>query len=285
SMSYNDGWKASGGILISGPDTYKKARVAAAAFWKRLGLKYEQTRTDMIGSGSIWPKSIGSPETNEIILQFGVRDQNRNKITEFGKLLSSLILSGPSGMAVISGRPRPSQVVAYWPALMKRENASCEVLTLDTDGKQNCFSISFTSNTKSSKSPAPLIKKGRGKKATGRLKAGILQDFCYARSGDKGDTCNIGVLARSPQIYAWLVGFLTAAKVKSFFKGITLGKVRRFELDNLEGLNFLLEESLGGGGTRSLMVDPQGKTLAQALLQMPIKAPSSLWSKTRKAKR
>ena len=93
------------------------------------------------------------------------------------------------------------------------------------------------------------------------------------------------MLARSPQIYDWLTGYLTAAKVKAFFKGITLGKVVRFELDNLEGLNFLLEESLGGGGTRSLMVDPQGKTLAQALLQMPIKAPSSLWNKTKKAKR
>jgi len=285
SMSYNDGWKASGGILISGPGTYKKAKVAAAAFWKRLGLKYEQTRTDMIGSGSIWPKSIGSPETNEIILQFGVRDQNRNKITEFGKLLSSLILSGPSGMAVISGRPRPSQVVAYWPALMKRENASCKVLTMDAEGALCSFSISFNSDTKHSKSPVSLPKKAKVKKATGKLKAGKLQELCYARSGDKGDTCNIGVLARSPQIYNWLVGFLTAARVKSFFKGITLGKVVRFELDNLEGLNFLLEESLGGGGTRSLMVDPQGKTLAQALLQMPIKVPSSLWSKTKKAKR
>ena len=285
SMSYNDGWKASGGILISGPDTYKKAKVAAAAFWKRLGLKYEQNRTDMVGSGSIWPKSIGSPETNEIILQFGVRDQDRNKITEFGKLLSSLILSGPSGMAVISGRPRPSQVVAYWPALMKRDNASCEVLTLDTDGNQNSFDISFSSEKQNFRSSAPLSKRKKAKTASGKLKAGILQDLCYARSGDKGDTCNIGVLARSPQIYDWLVGFLTAVKVKSFFRGITLGKVVRFELDNLEGLNFLLEESLGGGGTRSLMVDPQGKTLAQALLQMPIKAPSSLWSKTKKARR
>ena len=287
SMSYNDGWKASGGILISGPDTYKKAKVAAAAFWKRLDLKYEQTRTDLIGSGSIWPKSIGSPETNEIILQFGVRDQDRDKVTEFGKLLSSLILSGPSGMAVISGRPRPSQVVAYWPALMKRENASCQVLTLDTEGNRQTFGISFDSKRRYSNTIAAKKRKPRvnPKKASGKLKAGILQDLCYARSGDKGDTCNIGTLARSPQIYDWLVGYLTAAKVKSFFKGITLGKVVRFELDNLEGLNFLLEESLGGGGTRSLMVDPQGKTLAQALLQMPIKAPASLWTKARKKKK
>ena len=64
--------------------------------------------------------------------------------------------------------------------------------------------------------------------------------------------------------------------MKKFFAGITLGEVTRFELDNLHGLNFLLEETLGGGGTKSLVIDPQGKTLAQALLQMVIRVPSSL---------
>ncbi len=64
--------------------------------------------------------------------------------------------------------------------------------------------------------------------------------------------------------------------MKKFFSGITHGKVIRYELDNLHALNFLLEETLGGGGTKSLMIDPQGKTLAQALLQMRVKVPSSL---------
>jgi hypothetical protein len=84
------------------------------------------------------------------------------------------------------------------------------------------------------------------------------------------------VLARSPEIYDWLVENLTTDKVKKFFSGITRGKVIRYELDNLHALNFLLEETLGGGGTESLMIDPQGKTLAQALLQMKVKVPSSL---------
>ena len=69
---------------------------------------------------------------------------------------------------------------------------------------------------------------------------------------------------------------LTAALVKKFFKGQVLGKVTRYELDNLQGLNFLLDGALGGGGTTSLLVDPQGKTMSQALLEMKVKVPVSL---------
>ena len=84
------------------------------------------------------------------------------------------------------------------------------------------------------------------------------------------------MLARSPEIYDWIVEHLTDEVVRRFFEGITFGKVVRYELDNLLALNFLLEETLGGGGTKSLMIDPQGKTLAQALLQMKLKIPQSL---------
>jgi hypothetical protein len=285
SMSYNDGWKAQGGILVSGPNTYAKAKTLADIYWKRLGLKYQQTRTDLIGSGSIWPESIRSGETTEIILQFGVRDQDYKKVEEFGKLIPALILSGPSGLAVTGGgRPRPSQVVAYWPALMDRTKAVAKVLTLDTSGNEIESTITFKPNTYKPlklKLTSPVQKKT--KNPSGKLKSAKLRELYYARSGDKGDTCNIGVLARSPEIYSWLVKNLTNAKVKTFFKGIANGKVVRYELDNLHGLNFLLEQSLGGGGTLSLMVDPQGKTLAQALLEMPVKAPAQLW-KTIKAR-
>jgi len=279
SMSYNDGWKAQGGILVSGPNAYAKARTLADIYWKRLNTKYEETRTDLIGSGSIWPEAIRSAETVELILQFGVRDQDYKKVEGFGKLIPALILSGPSGLAVTGGRPRPSQVVAYWPALINRTNASAKVLTIDTSGNEKEFAITFKENThKHLKLKIKQIRPADEKQTTGKLKSAKLRDLCYARSGDKGDTCNIGVLARSPDIYDWMVKNLTSDKVKKFFKGIAKGKVIRYKLDNLHGLNFLLEKSLGGGGTLSLMVDPQGKTLAQALLEMPIKAPSRLFN-------
>lgn len=141
------------------------------------------------------------------------------------------------------------------------------------------FEISFPTRVKSVQptiTGLDIKPKTKKKKTAGPLKAIKLRQICYARSGDKGDTCNIGVIARTPDIYEWLVDNLTVALVKNFFKGITFGKVIRYELENLHALNFLLEETLGGGGTNSLMVDPQGKTLSQALLQMTVKVPASL---------
>ena len=93
-----------------------------------------------------------------------------------------------------------------------------------------------------------------------------LSRLCLARSGDKGDTCNVGVIARSEAIYGWMVRHLTSSFVKGRFEGIAHGEVERFELRNLLALNFLLHESLGGGGTLSLLLDAQGKTYAQYLL-------------------
>jgi len=100
-----------------------------------------------------------------------------------------------------------------------------------------------------------------------------LTKLAHARSGDKGDTANIGVIALHDEFYALLVQEVTAARVKSHFKGICKGEVERFELPNLGALNFLLHESLGGGGTLSLMTDAQGKTFSTALLRMEIEIP------------
>jgi hypothetical protein len=97
-----------------------------------------------------------------------------------------------------------------------------------------------------------------------------LVKLAHARSGDKGDTANVGVIALREAIYPILVREVTSERVKNHFKGICKGDVERFELPNLGALNFLLHESLGGGGTLSLMTDAQGKTFSTALLRMEI---------------
>jgi len=101
-----------------------------------------------------------------------------------------------------------------------------------------------------------------------------LAKIAHTRSGDKGDTCNVGVIAFQPGQYQVLVRELTAERVKSFFGELVKGKVERFELPNLWALNFLLHEALGGGGTVSLRVDAQGKTFGAALLKMEIEVDS-----------
>jgi hypothetical protein len=97
-----------------------------------------------------------------------------------------------------------------------------------------------------------------------------LLDICHARSGDKGDTGNVGLIARKREYYPVLVKYVTPAAVKKHFEGICFGPVERFELPNLMALNFLLHNTLGGGGTVSLKNDAQGKTLSSAMLRMTI---------------
>ncbi|MGE5437794.1 MAG: hypothetical protein ACM3O3_11245 [Syntrophothermus sp.] len=95
-----------------------------------------------------------------------------------------------------------------------------------------------------------------------------LIDIAHGRSGDKGDAANIGIIAYDKEKYEIIKKHLTKEKVKKHFEGICLGEVERFELPNLNALNFLLHNTLGGGGTISLKHDAQGKTLAAALLKM-----------------
>lgn len=97
-----------------------------------------------------------------------------------------------------------------------------------------------------------------------------LIEIAHARSGDKGDTANVGIIARKPEQYPILVREVTADRVKQHFAGVCFGPVERYELPNLGALNFLLHESLDGGGTLSLKADPQGKTYSSALLRMEI---------------
>lgn len=101
------------------------------------------------------------------------------------------------------------------------------------------------------------------------MKIQLIQ-IAHARSGDKGDTGNVGVIARKPEYYPLLVKYLSVDRVKKHFDGICLGQVERFELANIGALNFLLHQSLGGGGTKSLKNDAQGKILSSVMLRMEI---------------
>lgn len=101
-------------------------------------------------------------------------------------------------------------------------------------------------------------------------------DIAHGRSGDKGDGSNVGIIARHRDIYPFLKDHLTADKVKDHMKHICKGEVDRYEMENIGALNFVLHESLGGGGTVSLKLDAQGKTHASTLLRMEMEVPQEL---------
>jgi hypothetical protein len=103
-----------------------------------------------------------------------------------------------------------------------------------------------------------------------------LEEVAHARSGDKGDASNVGLIARTPRLYEVIREKVTPERVKEHFREVCRGRVERYEMPNLLALNFILHDSLGGGGTESLKTDAQGKTHAQGLLQMEIEVPEEL---------
>ena len=104
-----------------------------------------------------------------------------------------------------------------------------------------------------------------------------LKNIAYARSGDKGMNSNVGICFTNKAIYDWAKSYLTETRIKKYYKSIVRGKVVRYELDNLLALNFLLKDSLGGGGSETLQNDAQGKTYAQLLLMMEVDIPEEIY--------
>ena len=133
--------------------------------------------------------------------------------------------------------------------------------------------------TKKSKTPAKKARRKRSAVSTAvppsRLTALQLRYLAHARSGDKGDTANVGLIALEPEYFPILVREVTTARVARHFKGMVT-EVERFELPNLNALNFLLHGALDGGGTISLKTDAQGKVYSTALLRMEIPVPAVL---------
>jgi hypothetical protein len=278
-ISYADGHRSVGRILVSGPDTLRKAHKAAEIFWAVAGGsdRYDEASTQFIGWDAAHPP-LGTEEPSEVLVQFGVRDADRRTIERhFAPMVVGSMLQSMPGMTMPAdqGRPRVADVVGHWPALISRERV---LATVTVDGATEVV----TSEAAAYSGPQTAAPAGLpeapvpSEPPAGEPVTVALMRLCLARSGDKGDTANVGVRARSAEIYAWLVDFLTEDVVRQHFKGVCTGDVERHLLPNLLAVNFLLHGSLGGGGTSSLRFDAQGKTFSQFLLSMPVTVPIDL---------
>ncbi len=266
SISFEDGYKSSGAIIISGPDARKKAEKFAEIFWKRVGIEYEDSLTEFVGLNACHYHLAHLKEANEILLRFSVRDHDRSKFERFRRKLPALILSGPPAVAVTGGAPHIQNVVSYWPALVPQEISKWKVSVFES-GKKIFEKEGNWEKTGGSIKEVKDNTNFDGKKfENAKTERVLLKKIALARSGDKGDTCNIGLIARSDLAWEFIGWKITEKLVKKIFGEIVKGNIERFEVKNLNAFNFLLHNALGGGGTKSLRIDAQGKTLAHALL-------------------
>jgi hypothetical protein len=290
----SDGYKASGSLIISGPYARNKAEVIAGILWSRLaselqalGLEQlEATSTEFVGDDATHRGMTPKHQPTEILLRFGARDHDRSKLEIFRKLLPSMILSAPPGVAVTGGAPPISDVIRYWPALIPQEEALPSVRILRQEVSQESPELmaeradlawpSTNGSPEASADPADPFPSSIAQFVGGREIEVPLMRIAHARSGDKGDTASVGLIGRSPACYVWMRDNVSADQVKKWFESICLGDVERHLVPNLWAINFLLHESLGGGGTISLYIDAQGKTYGPALLRCKVEIPEKL---------
>jgi hypothetical protein len=273
---HRDGYRAVGFALISGPDAVAKAERLADMVWHRVGRDFLDRSAELVGYRSCWGLAAPEVPPNEGVLRMAVRDRDRAKVERFAHTMLGFALQGPPGLGVFGGRPEVQPAFGYWPTLVPRDLVRPVVQVRRGPA----------SSWEPVPGNAPVVPTRSGAAAEGG--AGVvggaggsgrrvpLHRIAYARSGDKGDHANIGVAARSEAAFTVLRGVLPAERVAGFFGDRVRGPVTRYELPGLRAFNFFLRHALGGGGTLSLRTDHQGKTLAQALLQLAVEVPEEV---------
>jgi hypothetical protein len=275
SATFRDGFRSAGTLTVIGRDCVAKARRSGELVLQRVrqaGFELRDSIIECLGSGDgaagivadVAPEGFG-----ETMLRVAVEADTREAAERFSRALMPLITAGPQGTTgYAEGRPRVHPVFRYWPCLIARDAVAPHVELLCTSEPTSTAStiVHCASNivrpASSIEHPASSIQH-----PTSNIEnPSHLYDIAVARSGDKGTSANIGVIARSDRWWGFLRTWLTAERVASYFAPLGVVSVERFELANLAALNFVLHAAL----RRSLRTDAQGKALGQALLEMPL---------------
>lgn len=276
SATYQDGFRCTGTMMIGGVEAVAKAEAVAAAILKRTRMlftkrglaDYLRTDVEVLGSEANWGANARRRDAREVILKLSVHHADRNALEIFGREFIPPATAMAQGITGFSGgRPSPTPLVRLFSCLVPKA-----ALPIEVDGAPFVTPAAGEAPL-STAAPLPA---GETLAAGGGTVAVPLIALAYGRSGDKGDAANIGVLARKTEFLPLLRAQLTADAVKQYFAHFAQGKVERFDLPGLGGFNFLMHQALGGGGMASLRYDPQGKMLAQVLMDFPISVPS-LW--------
>jgi hypothetical protein len=284
SATYRDGYRAAGILTIFGPDAVSKARHCGEMVLRRLkeaGWVYRDTLVECLGTGDsvpVLPNWHRNENAYETVLRIAVEADNKNACEAFSKEMIPLVTAGPQGTTgYAEGRPNVHSIFRYWPTLIDTDSTRYEyelITTKDTNSSRESPAIWPPALLASAQSADPSsIAAGIENTVTNSPKSSLdgqpikqLKDIAYGRSGDKGTGANIGILARTPEIYKALSQWLTEERVQEYFAPIGITAVQRFELENLDGFNFVLTGVL----RRIIRNDAQGKALAQALLAIPL---------------
>lgn len=284
SATYPDGYRVLVSFLIAGREAPQKAQVIADAILAKcervLAMRsvppFSEKSVEILGIESTYGDHAQTLNSREVVVKIAVKHMFKEACMFF----ASEIAQASTGMApalagIVGGRPKASPVIKLFSFLIDKNQLNIEI---DFEGKRYLIEIPQGVSTEQ----LPTLTAGENSVYQGDEIEVPLIEIAHARSGDKGNHSNIGVIARKADYLPWIRAALTEQSVASYMQHVLdaeKGRVIRYELPGLNALNFMLENALGGGGVASLRIDPQGKAFAQQLLDMPVKVPAHLLEK------
>lgn len=282
SATYPDGFRCTASCLIAGIDAVKKAeRVSQAIIAKTEEIlmergwgPYREVSIELLGSEATYGPHGRREDSREIVVKLAVRHSRKEALVLFSREIAQAATGMAPGLTgIVGGRPTVYPVIRLFSFLIDKD--ACE-LAVEIDGERRPVALPAIEHF----DPAALADDIPVPTAKGPAQASVpLVKLAVARSGDKGNHSNIGVMARRPEYLPWIAEALSEGAVAEWMQHVLdpqVGRVSRWHLPGSHSLNFLLENALGGGGVASLRIDPQGKAFAQQLLEFPVAVPQAI---------
>jgi hypothetical protein len=276
--THSDGYRVMTTAMFAGIDAAGKARRAGEALVaraERLIAKagygpITERSIEVIGAGDTHGPDHRDDAATEAVVKVGVRHPEKAALEIFALEYAPMALVAQGMTGFFAGRPRVAPSIGVYHLLVDKSSVAVTV-RIDDDVQ----AVDIAPGNAGLTVGTPALQDGDGHAAGGDFSV-PLRRLAYARSGDKGNNANIGVIARRPEFAAAIRDQVTAARVAAFFDQYIDGAVTRWELPGLSALNFVLDGALGGrGGTSTLRYDPQGKSFGAMLLEIPISVPAA----------
>lgn len=281
SATYPDGFRVTASFLLAGIDARRKAERVSAAILKKvsrlLGEKglgdFTRTDVEVLGSEATYGPQGRCGNTREVVVKIAASHRDKKALVLFAREIAQAGTGMAPGLTgIVGGRPKVSPMIRLYSCLVPKNSVQ---VTVTVAGSTQSVAVE-TNNGFDGIAGAVLLPSSAPSATTATVP---LVALAWARSGDKGNHSNIGVIARKPEYLPFIKAALNAETVAQFMRHVLdpeTGKVSGWELPGLHALNFLLENALGGGGIASLRIDPQGKAFAQQLLEFPVPVSSAI---------
>ncbi|MBD3642720.1 acyclic terpene utilization AtuA family protein [Alcanivorax sp.] len=274
SATYPDGNRITASFLMGGIDAPQKGQVVADAILKKVAGLFTQlgmapmreTSVEILGSETTYGAHARRGDTREVVVKIGALHDDKKALGLFAREIAQAATGMAPGLSgLVGGRPKPFPRIRLFSTLVSKNSIP---VTVNLDGDTIPVSIPAGAPF----DPANLPADPRGETVSGDVAVPLVK-LAWARSGDKGNHANIGVIARRPEYLPFMNAALGEEAVADYMQHVLdpdTGSVSRWSLPGMNAFNFLLKNALGGGGIASLRIDPQGKAFAQQLLDMPI---------------